>query len=88
LAKLKVPTIFASFRDGKPPLSNHLSIFLTSSISYGSDAQIQREGHVRVFPEEFRNIAWEKNWFEKNKITYSTEKFESPLAHDSIPVPD
>ena len=73
---LKVPTIFARFREGRPPyLLNSKPEF---TLDHGGFIPVPHEGHVRVFPERFRDESWETGWFGRNNAAYSKAPFSIP----------
>src|SRR5262249_449440 len=85
---LKVPTVFVSFRDGQPPFNKEAGVALVSGDSFAPHVPFLGEGHVRLFPEEFRDVQWEKKWFSRNAIPYSTEEFKRPPPREPMPIPN
>jgi restriction endonuclease len=75
---LKIPTVFVAFQNGAAPLSPHGRVVLTSGSSHAPNVPFNPKGHVRVFPDMFRDIKWEIDWFGRNKIPYATERFVVP----------
>jgi hypothetical protein len=84
---LKIPTVFVNFKDGHPPYRKDGRIILTSSMGHSGDVPFSKNGHVRLFPEKLRDDEWEKNWFARNGITYSTEKYSLPPPREPMLVP-
>ncbi len=60
-----MPTVFATFRDGKPPFLERCDIRLEGSRS-SFDAEWRPDRHVRIFPDHLRNEDWEREWMAKN----------------------
>jgi hypothetical protein len=70
---LKIPTIFITFNDGRPALGNRFRLRFHPSSAYAGEIDFHPEGHVRVFPNKFRDLEWETNWFARHHVPYATE---------------
>lgn len=70
---LRVPTLFANFRDGVPPFRKQFQLSFLPADGWSGATPFHTTGHVRVFEDRFRDVAWERGWFERNGIEYSTE---------------
>jgi hypothetical protein len=77
---IEVPTVFVNFVDSEPPFSDRCRVVFQQDPCVSSEVQFPETGHVRLFPDQFRNIEWEREWFCKNEIVYET-------AHDISPAP-
>src|SRR5262249_28336408 len=70
---LKVPTIFVTFKNGRPPYGTYFNLQFHPSREIMSAPPFHHEGHVRVFPDKFRDLEWERGWFASCEIPYATE---------------
>lgn len=68
-----MPTIYVEFRDGQPILSSSVAITLHPIESYMPNVELSIDGHVRVFPDAYRDVNWEQGWFARNNAKYATE---------------
>lgn len=84
---VEYPTLFVSFRDGIPPFDRVFHLQFNQRESYSSGFNFHPEGHVRVFPDQFRALEWERGWFERNKIGYSIDPFDFARHEGRIAVP-
>ena len=86
-----VPTIFVNFQDAKAPLSELCEItFHPGEKSMGyTNTPFHPKGHVRVFPDPFRDLRWEQAWFQKTGFTCATEPHQLPISDRSgIEIPE
>jgi hypothetical protein len=70
---IEAPTIFLNFVDSEPPFSDRCRVAFQQDTWVSSEVQFPETGHVRLFPDQFRNIDWERKWFCKNEIAYETD---------------
>jgi hypothetical protein len=77
-----LPTVFASFRDGEPPLSKECEIYFDPTLSYASKIPWHRKHHVRLFPDSCRDLEWERGWSERNNVPLSSKTFTLPQAEE------
>lgn len=88
---VKVPTIFVSFNNHIPPFANAWDIRFDHNRSTidqflrSDPAQFHKSGHLKVFPDKYRDLKWEQGWFEKNGIAYTSRLHEFPLGRQSQP---
>jgi hypothetical protein len=86
---VEMPTIFVNFKQAEPPLSDRCKIFFQGAVSLMGETLIHPEGHVRVFPDRFRDLEWEQEWFARNEFDYATEPHEiSASDRSDIEIPD
>jgi len=91
---LKVPTVFVTFRNQRPPFAKAWDIGFDRRRSRIDEltgiedtAKFHKEGHVRLFPDKFRDLNWERDWYTKNHITYATEPHHLELTDKDSPMP-
>ena len=77
---VEVPTIFVNFVDSEPPLSDRCRVVFQQDPCLSSEVQFPQTGHARVFPDQFRNIEWEREWFRRNEILYETDPHVFPAS--------
>jgi hypothetical protein len=83
---LRVPTVFVSFRNQRPPFAKVWDIRFDrgrsrlDSFVGGETAGFHKGGNVRLFPDKFRDLNWERSWFEKNGIAYATVPYDLPMS--------
>ncbi len=82
---LKIPTVFVNFRDKVPPFSKTAELEIESPDRF--QIRLNGDRHVKIFPDQFRDISWETDWFSRNNISYSTELRVVPLS-DRLDIPD
>lgn len=84
--ELKAPTIFVTFRDGRPPFEKQAEVKFIPSL-HSVSVPINHNNHVRLFADKFRDVAWEEGWFSRNNIAYSKKEFvlAPPDEPTSIP---
>ena len=69
---LRSPTVFMTFNESKPPFDKRWDLYFHPSSSFSSNIEFHKEGHIRVFPDRFRDLEWERGWFQRNEIPYAT----------------
>lgn len=80
----ELPTVYARFRDGKPPFLMHCDIVWEAS-GYRQTTPWWRKGHVRLFEPEFRDEDWERPWAGRNLVGLSEIPYALPEV-DADPV--
>jgi hypothetical protein len=83
---LQVPTIFVHFKNGNPPFSDRFRLAFYPRSSIARKIDFRPEGHVRVFADKFRDLDWERPWFEKHNVPYSTDPHQLPDTKSGTPV--
>lgn len=73
-----LPTIFCNFISGEPPFGDRTAVILEPSGGYVHPVTWRPEKHVKVFPEELRNLSWENDWTERNRIRLSEKVIPLP----------
>ena len=79
-----VPTIFVNFGNYEPPFSDRCQIAYHAIDDYTSEVPFRGTGHVRLFPDRFRDVEWEHNWFRKNNFRYATDPYVVPITKDHM----
>lgn len=79
----ELPTIFTTFKQKpkggfEPPYLERGSIQLEGPSAY-HDLRWVPDKHVRVFPDDMRDLEWEDAWSAANGITLSTTRIEMPV---------
>jgi hypothetical protein len=97
--ELKILTVFVTFQGQQPPFAEVWDIGfdrrrsrIDEFMGQGEIADFHKSGHVRLFPDKFRDLKWEQVWFAKKQITYATKPHHlDPMDKDSrsgMPIPD
>lgn len=77
--ELEVPTVFARFKNGKPPFITWGQIVWEASSGYGG-AHWDRDRHIRIFDDELRDAEWENQWAAQNGFELAREKSPFPAS--------
>lgn len=74
-----LPTIYVNFAGGRIPFLPNLEFYLDPVQRFAERIFPKIENHVRFFPDEARNLSWEREWCTRNEFSLSTEPFETTL---------
>jgi hypothetical protein len=70
---MKIPTVFAQFKDNSVPYARQSKIYLNGSSLYGTEGEFDASKHAVVFPDNLRDRSWEEAFFADWEITRALE---------------
>lgn len=79
----ELPTIFATFRDGQPPLAESGDAYFEMR-QFGERSGFRHEHRVRLFADDVRDAEWEKRWADATGGALPNDFYEVQMSSGTI----